>query len=175
MNYTFRKATEFDVPNLHALVNSAYRGESSKLGWTTEADFLGGQRIDPERLLELIRDTKQTILCAFDDSDRLVGTVCLERTDGGESYYLGMLTVQPTLQTAGLGKQLMMKAEEFARESGARVMSLGVVSPRLELMAWYERRGYAKTGEILPFPYGDTRFGEPKRDDLHFVMFEKVL
>ncbi len=175
MKTTFRAALESDVSALHALVNSAYRGESSKAGWTTEADFLGGQRIDPERLTELIRDPRQTILCLFDESNRLIGTVCLERTDGGRAFYLGMLTVNPSLQTAGLGKKLMIHAEAFAIQAGAVEMTLGVVSPRVELMAWYERRGYKKTGQTLPFPYGDVRFGEPKRDDLHFVMFAKPL
>jgi GNAT superfamily N-acetyltransferase len=106
-----------------------------------------------------------------------MSSVCLDwfEDENGVGCYLGMLTVEPTSQTGGVGKQMMAAAEAAARAWGARRMTLGVINFRTELMAWYERRGYRKTGEILPFPYGDTRFGEPKRDDLHFVMFSKSL
>ena len=50
-----------------------------------------------------------------------------------------------------------------------------VIAQRAELIAWYERRGYARTGEARPFPYGDPRFGEPRRDDLSFLVLEKPL
>jgi GNAT superfamily N-acetyltransferase len=175
MNYTVRPATSNDVPALNKLVNSAYRGESSKAGWTTEADMLGGQRIDEERLSELMTDPRQTILCLVDEADVITGAVCLERNDKTACWYLGMLTIKPTLQAAGLGRKLMQAAEEFAVRFGAKEMTLGVIQVRTELMAWYERRGYIKSGEIIDFPYGDTRFGEPKRDDLHFVMFKKSI
>ncbi len=177
MKNTVRRAENTDAPALNALVNSAYRGESSKKGWTTEADFLGGQRIDEARLLELMSDPANTILCMVDGTNVIIGTVSLEKfeDDNGVGCYLGMLTIQPTAQTIGLGKSLMLEAEEFARKWGAARMTLGVIQLRPELMAWYERRGYRKNGDIVAFPYGDTRFGEPKRDDLHFVMFEKFL
>jgi GNAT superfamily N-acetyltransferase len=177
MKYTSREALGSDVARIHELVNSAYRGESSKQGWTTEADFLGGQRIDPEGIREILADPTKTILCLIDEAQKVVGTVCLERFEDerGVGVYLGMLTIEPTAQTAGLGKILMSASEKFAREWGAVRMTLGVIQLRVELMAWYERRGFVKSGDIEPFPYGDVRFGEPKRDDLHFVMFAKPL
>jgi GNAT superfamily N-acetyltransferase len=171
-------ASKADVPALNRLVNSAYRGESSRAGWTTEADILGGQRIDEARLSEVLSDPKQRLLCLRDDFDEVIGCVCLEQyTDshGVSCCYLGMLTINPEKQTGGLGKFLIARAEEFARAWGAIRMSLTVIHVRTELMAWYERRGYKRTGETEPFPYGDKRFGLPQRDDLHFVVFEKSL
>lgn len=171
---TVRLAQQSDVPRLHALVNSAYRGERSKLGWTTEADFLGGQRIDEERLREILADPNQRILCLLDADAKIIATVGLERGEG-PAYHLGMLTVEPTAQTGGLGKLLIAAAEQYVRSWGATSLTLSVIHVRQELMEWYERRGYKKTGATAPFPYGDVRFGEPKRDDLHFVEFEKKL
>lgn len=172
-----RLAESSDVRRLHALVNSAYRGESSKKGWTTEADFLDGQRIDTDRLLEMIANPKFKILVLVDLEGEVLSTVCLEWENDAKvpSVYLGMLTVNPESQTGGLGKIMMSEAEDKAREWGAERMTLGVINLREELMAWYERRGYRKTGETKPFPYGDERFGIPKREDMHFVMFEKPL
>ena len=177
MNYKIRRAEASDVSILNALVNSAYRGESSKKGWTTEADLIGGQRVDDARLIELLSKPRSYILCLLEETGSICGCVSLEafEDETGPGCYLGMLTVRPTLQTDGLGKKLMLEAENFARELGATRMTLGVIQIRTELMAWYERRGYRKNGEIKPFPYGDDRFGEPKRADLHFVMFEKAL
>ncbi len=177
MKITVRRAEKTDAAVLNTLVNSAYRGESSKKGWTTEADFLGGQRIDEAGLLELINHPTKAILCMVDETKAIIGTVSLERFEDaiGVGCYLGMLTIRPTAQATGLGKNLMLEAEAFARKWGAVRMTLGVIQLRPELIAWYERRGYKKNGEIVAFPYGDVRFGEPKRADLHFVMFEKSL
>lgn len=177
MKYLVRRAEKTDAAALNTLVNSAYRGDSSKKGWTTEADLLGGQRIDEERLIKLIDHPLKAILRMVDEKSEIIGTVSLERFEDskGVGCYLGMLTIRPTAQTGGLGKTMMLEAEEFARKWGATRMTLGVIQLRGELMAWYERRGYKKNGEIQAFPYGDVRFGEPKRDDLHFVMFEKSL
>ena len=160
-------------------MNSAYRGDSSRLGWTTEADFLDGQRTDPETLAAELGDSLgQVILCLRNSSgSEILGCVFLQRFDDekGAGCYLGMLTVRPTLQDSGLGKVLLNEAETFARNWGATRMSLGVVHPRDTLMAWYERRGYRRTGETQAFPYGNPKNGIPKRDDLHFIMFEKSL
>jgi len=182
MEPTFSLATLADVDVLHTLVNSAYRGDSSRQGWTTEADLLGGQRIDPEGLRELILQSEQKrILCmrppGASSGGEIWACVCLERFEDnyGVGCYLGMLTVNPNMQTGGLGKALMKKSEQVAREWGASRMTLGVINVRHELMAWYERRGYAKNGIKEPFPYGDERFGKPNRNDLYFEMFEKAL
>ena len=174
-DYIWGETQESELGEISELVNSAYRGESSRAGWTTEADFLGGQRTDPQTLLQHLKDKNRKIFrCRDRDSRSLLGCVYLERNPD-DSCYLGMLTVRPHLQNSGLGKVIMNHAEELARQWGARRMVLGVIQLRSELMAWYERRGYRKTGETKPFPYGDPKAGQPLREDLHFVMFEKIL
>jgi ribosomal protein S18 acetylase RimI-like enzyme len=171
-------ATEKDLQDLTTLVNSAYRGDSSRRGWTTEADFLDGQRTDPETLKNEMRRPQVFILCLRRRTDgRLQGCVFLQlfSDQKGPGCYLGMLTVEPTLQNSGIGRRLLDVSENFARSKGATRMLLGVIHLRGPLMEWYQRRGYRKTGETKPFPYGDEKAGRPRRDDLHFIMFEKVL
>jgi ribosomal protein S18 acetylase RimI-like enzyme len=168
-----RPARAADAPDLVALVNSAYRGESSKAGWTTEADLLGGQRVDAEGIAETIATPDNIILIHVQD-DRLVACVHLQRT--GEDCYLGMLTVRPTTQGSGLGGHMIELAERWATEHWlSREMHMTVLVQRPDLIAWYERRGYRRTGEIKPFPYGDERFGLPRRPDLAFEVLCKAL
>jgi GNAT superfamily N-acetyltransferase len=168
-----RPASAADAPALVALVNSAYRGESSKAGWTTEADLLGGQRIDADRIVQTIARPGNVILL-HEQNGALVACVHLERT--GQDCYLGMLTVEPAKQRDGLGRLLMEAAERWAVEHwSSRAMHMTVISIRTELVAWYERRGYRRTGEHKPFPYGDERFGLPQRDDLVFDVLRKQL
>jgi GNAT superfamily N-acetyltransferase len=168
-----------DVEELSRLVNSAYRGESSRAGWTTEADFLDGQRTDPDSLLKLLDSPgDRTILCWRKmPGGPILGCVLLERFQDkrGVGCYLGMLTVEPTLQAQGIGRRLIKSAEDFARSWGAKRMTLGVIHLRDTLIAWYERQGYTKTGETKPFPYGNEKAGIPRRADLHFMLFEKQL
>lgn len=168
-----RPASAADVEALCALVNSAYRGDSSRAGWTTEADLLGGQRTDPEGLREAIARPGSVILLC-EREGRLDACVHLERS--GEGCYLGMLTVRPTLQASGLGRRLLAAAEGYAAAQwGARSVHMTVIVQRQELIAWYERRGYRRTGQHKEFPYGDPRFGLPRRDDLRFEVLEKRL
>ena len=168
-----RPATTADVPALVSLVNSAYRGDSSKAGWATEADLLDGQRVDVEGLTQTIARPGNVIL--LHERDQVpVACVHLERTD--EDCYLGMLTTRPTTQGAGLGRQMLEAAERWAMEHwSSRTMHMTVIVQRTELIAWYERRGYRRTGERKPFPYGDERFGLPRRDDLAFEVLRKPL
>lgn len=174
-----RPATPQDIPALVALVNSAFRGDSSRAGWTTEADLLGGQRIDAEMLADMIQDPVKVILVSdgAPQSDRLTLRVCLylEKIPGSQGLVrLGMLTVSPTEQGKGTGRQALGFAEEWARrEWGARAMEMMVIRQREELIAWYLRQGYAMTEERRPFPYGNPKFGEPLRDDLEFVVLIK--
>lgn len=169
-----RAATEADIPALLALVDSGFRGESAKRGWTHEADLLGGQRTDAAALADMIGDPKQSMLL-LEEGGALIG--CVSITDKGEGRaYLGMLTVSPDLQGAGLGRKLVDGAEAFARDTlGSRVMEMTVIKQRQELVAWYLRHGYADTGREEPFPLDDPRFGLPKTRDLVFVVLAKPL
>ena len=169
----FRAAIADDIPALHALIESAYRGESAKTGWTHEADLLGGQRTDPGVLAAIIADPAQTILVAEDDGDRVACVLVADRDGVG---YLGLLTVRPARQRAGLGRRLLEEAERHAREAfGARRVAMTVIKQRRELIDWYLRRGYVETGREEPFPLDDPRFGEPKTRELVFIVLEKAL
>ena len=171
---TFRDATPADVPALHRLIESAYRGEASRAGWTTEADLLDGQRTDPEDLTESLADPAQAMLTAWRGDD-LVGCVLIADRGEGTGYF-GMLSVSPTLQGGGLGRRLVQAAHAALQDRfGARRVRISVFPQRDTLMAWYQRLGYRLTGDTLPFPYGNPRFGLPRRDDLHFVVMEHPL
>lgn len=168
---TFKTATQNDVNELSIMVNSAYRGESSKVGWTTEADLLGGQRTDPEKLLEMIENPNSEIQLAIQDG-KILGCVYINQEK--DFLYFGMLTVNPNLQNKGLGKTLLKRVEEIAFERKIKKIKMTVINVRKELIAFYERRGYQWTGETEPFPEGDPRFGLPKQK-LIFNVYEKVL
>jgi predicted N-acetyltransferase YhbS len=169
---TIRPATRADIPALHALIESAYRGDSARQGWTHEADLLDGQRTDPASLAEIIDDTDQRILVALDGSD-IIGCVQIARKENGKSY-LGLLTVDPLRQASGLGKQLIAAAEHAAGTYfGALMIEMTVIKQRNELIDYYNRRGYSETGEERPFPLSDVRFGLPKTSELAFVVLAK--
>ncbi|WP_330292881.1 GNAT family N-acetyltransferase [Streptomyces sp. NBC_00576] len=170
---TFRDATEADIDTLIALIESAYRGDASRAGWTTEADILEGQRTDPQGVLDVIKSPDSRLLTVEQDG-RVVA--CCQLEHRGDHAYFGMFAVSPAVQGAGLGKVIIAEAERSARETwGARAMHMTVISVRNDLIAWYERRGYRRTGEMSPFPYGDERFGIPLRDDLRFELLVKEL
>lgn len=167
-----RVAEPRDVDAIVALVESAYRGDASRAGWTTEADLLGGRRTGADEVAPLV---DAGALLVVEREGAPIASV-LVRSETPERAYLGMLTVRPTAQASGLGSALLAAAEAHARDVlGARTLRMTVISVRAELLGWYARRGYALTGERAPFPYGDPRFGEPKRDDLEFVVLEKAL
>jgi len=171
---TFAPATAEDLPDLHTLVHGAYRGDSARRGWTHEADLLDGQRIDRPSLEATLADPAQIILLARQDG---VLTGCVQITDRGDGLaYLGMLAVDPARQAAGLGRRLVAAAEAAARDRfKATRMEMTVIVQRAELIAWYERLGYARTGETRPFPATDPRFGLPRRDDLAFTVLARAL
>lgn len=171
----FRIAGAYDIPALHALIESAYRGDAARVGWTHEADLLGGQRTDPDALGAMIADPDQRILIAEAADGATIGCVAIAARPPAGAY-LGMLTVRPDLQTQGLGRRLIDAAEAEARAAfGAAAIEMTVIVQRRELIAWYERRGYRPTGERRPFPHGDPRFGLPKTEALEFVVLEKAL
>ncbi|MEV6667537.1 GNAT family N-acetyltransferase [Streptomyces nigra] len=169
----FRDATDADVDSIVALVESAYRGDSSRAGWTTEADILEGQRTDPEGVLGVVKSPDSRLLTVERDG-RIVA--CCQLEHRGTYAYFGMFAVSPELQGAGLGKVIIAEAERQARATwGVTEMHMTVISVRNDLIAWYERRGYRRTGRMTPFPYGDERFGIPQRDDLQFELLVKEL
>jgi ribosomal protein S18 acetylase RimI-like enzyme len=169
-------AIDADLEAIADLVNSAYRGDSSRAGWTTEADYLDGQRTDAAGLRADLSAKPGSVILALRDeaAGPILGSVWLE-ADNARDWYLGMLTVKPDLQARQLGRTLLAAAEAFAAERGATTIEMTVVSIRDTLIAWYERRGYARTGETRPFPYDDQRFGAPRRPDLAFVVLAKTV
>lgn len=184
-----RPATAADAVAVVALVQSAYRGDASRAGWTTEADLLGGQRADEEMVASLLAEPGSTVLVldataadaaaadgggadadAADDGGAPGALVACchvaERVDG--TCYVGMLAVRPDAQARGLGRAMLAAAEDHARRAGAHRLEMTVIAQRTELIAWYERHGFRDTGERSPFPYGDARYGLPQRPDLEF-------
>lgn len=169
----FRSATPADIDAIVALVTSAYRGDASRAGWTTEADLLDGSRIEPELLhADLLRPRSRVLLAEADDGLH----ACAHVADEDGAGYFGMFAVRPGLQGTGIGKQLLAECERIAGDEWRLpVMRMTVIDVRDELIAFYERRGYRRTGQFKPFPYGDARFGQPRRDDLRFEVLEKPL
>ena len=167
----FRAAGAADIQAIVALVESAYRGDSGRRGWTTESELLDGRRTDAQAVGELVSRSGSCMLLAERDG-RLIASAHVERQ--GESGYFGMFAVDPDQQGGGLGKAVLAEAERMAHEQWhCRAMRMTVIEQRAELIAWYERRGYRRTGEFQPFPYGDERFGIPRRGDLRFEVLLK--
>jgi GNAT superfamily N-acetyltransferase len=157
-----------------ALVHSAYRGEASRAGWTTEADLLDGQRIEVDEVAAKVGHHSAEVLVAVTPDGVVVACCEIERRSAGA--YFGMFAVVPRLQSAGIGRLLLGAAEARAVELwSAATMEMTVIEQRGELIAWYERRGYRLTGERRPFPYGDVSKGLPLRADLVFVVLSKGL
>lgn len=170
---SFRKATVEEAEFIARLVNSAYRGDSSKAGWTSEADLLDGQRTDPSEVESLIQDTANSMILLCLQTDEIIGSVLLQKKE--EAAYLGMFVVSPDLQGNGIGKQFLSAAERIAQyEWGVSKIIMSVITLRPELIAFYQRRGYRRTGEVLPFP-DDPAAGIPLVQGLQFEMLEKDL
>lgn len=173
MKLEFRHAGAGDIPAVVALVTSAYRGDASRAGWTTEADLLEGARIDAQRVSDDIAREQSLILLGEADG-RLLACAHVAVEDG--TGYFGMFSVRPDSQGHGIGKRMLDEAERIAREElGVPSMRMTVIDVRDELIDYYARRGYRRTGIHKPFPYGDERFGTPLRDDLRFEVLEKPL
>ncbi len=165
------KATLQDIPSLNILINSAYRGETSKKGWTTEAHLLEGKRTTEEELTEIILDPKNTFL-KFTENDQIIGSVLLVEKE--HQLYVGMLTVSPELQNSGIGKKMLAEAENHAKSLGLSTLSMTVVSVRAELIAWYKRHGYVDTGKREAFPSSDIHINISDKP-LEFIFLEKRL
>ena len=165
------QATTEDAPALEMLVNSAYRGDASRQGWTTEADLLDGTRTDAAGIAEIIQ-TSGTSLLKYVEDNEILG--CVELRNHNGKLYLGMLTVRPHLQGKGIGKKLLKAAEDEAKSQNCASVFMTVISVRKELIDWYLRHGYQLTGERKPFAFTDPRFGQPKMK-LEFVVLEKLI
>jgi GNAT superfamily N-acetyltransferase len=171
---SFRLASRDDIGALVDLVHSAYRGEASRVGWTTEADLLDGQRTDTDGLSEILAAPDSLIVVAEQDG-RLVACAHLRKHDAASCAF-GMFSVHPTLQGRGVGDAVLRECERLAKDRlRCTRIDMRVIAQRMELIPWYLRRGYTDTGTRHPFPYGDARFGLPKRDDLVFVVLAKDL
>jgi ribosomal protein S18 acetylase RimI-like enzyme len=166
------KVADFnDIPGLVFLINSAYRGETSKKGWTTEADLLDGTRTDETNIRELMEDKNAVILKCMQENENIIGSVYLQQQN--DKLYLGMLTVSPELQGSGIGKKLLAAAIDYAKKMNCVFIFMTVISVRRELIAWYERHGYKKTGEVRPFPVGE-KFGIQKQP-LELIVMERKM
>lgn len=169
---SFRYAELRDVPAIVALVTSGYRGDASRVGWTTEADFLEGSRTDANDVAGMIKGERSIVLLGVQDGSIIA---CAHITVDGGTGYFGMFAVNPLLQGGGAGKRVLAEAERIVHEEwGLPAMHMTVIDIRYELIAFYERRGYRRTGSFRPFPYGDERFGTPLRKDLRFALLEKA-
>jgi ribosomal protein S18 acetylase RimI-like enzyme len=172
----FVPATTGDIDELVRFVNGAYRGESADAGWASEGKLMAGQRTDSAMLTESLSTKGGTILLMRDQVNTpLAGCVSLKPTNYPSTWYLSMLAIDPKRQTEGLGRLLLFEAEDRIKAQGASRVKISVIWLRQPLIEWYERRGYRRTGQTEPFPYGNQRFGVPLRDDLYFVEFLKGL
>ncbi|GAA2038300.1 GNAT family N-acetyltransferase [Catenulispora yoronensis] len=167
----FRTATLADVPLLVALVESAYRGESSRAGWTTEADLLDGQRTDVADVEAAVSGVGSRMIVGERGGEVVA---CCQLQHRGVHAYFGMFAVRPGAQGGGVGKVVLAEAERVAREElGVPAVQMMVLRQRADLIAWYVRRGYVRTGVTQPFPYGDERFGRPRTEVLEFEVLVK--
>jgi ribosomal protein S18 acetylase RimI-like enzyme len=165
------RATLLDIPELVELVNSAYRGEASRKGWTTEADLLDGELRTDDHSMKALIGKPGAIILKFQNGQAVTGCVYLEKQQ--QNLYLGMLSVSPAAQAQGIGKKLLGAAEHYGKEQHCQKIVMNVISLRHELIDWYERHGYKKNGQTKPFPK-DNRFGIAKQP-LEFVVLEKQL
>jgi DNA-binding MarR family transcriptional regulator/ribosomal protein S18 acetylase RimI-like enzyme len=167
-------ALDSDVPAIVSLMNRAYRGVGADAGWNSEAAYLEGERTTEPLLREEMSAKPEASLLVWRTAGEIQGCVWLESQDS-HRWYLGSLTVDPQVQAGGLGRKLLAAAEDWVASRGGREIKITVINVREALLDWYARRGYRLTGETEPFPYGDARFGIPKRADLRFVVLQKPL
>ncbi|HET6768982.1 MAG TPA: GNAT family N-acetyltransferase [Chitinophagaceae bacterium] len=159
-----------DVSSLVTLMDSAYRGEGSKQGWTSEADlFIGNKRTDEATVAELIAKPGSVFLKYITENSIIEGCVYLHKKES--KLYLGMFSVTPSAQGKGIGKKLLAAADEYAKQQDCTSIYMTVITLREDLIAWYEKNGYQKTDRVLPFPV-DERYGIPTRP-LEVIVLEK--
>lgn len=168
----FRFAADTDASAITTLLNTAYRGESSRQGWTTEADLLAGLRASTAEVLKQLHAPDSFFLLCL-ESGSLLGCICLEKY--GEGAHLGMFAVQPQRQGTGIGRQLLDFAEQQAITLWhSRHVEMTVITLRAELIDYYLRRGYQRTGVLKPFPIKSALW-TPLVSGLQLEVLEKVL
>jgi ribosomal protein S18 acetylase RimI-like enzyme len=168
-------ATDADVPAVVSLISRAFRGRGEDAGWSIKEEYIEGTRITEDLLRdEMAAKPRATVLLWRQADNELLGCIWMEPEENGV-WYLGLLAIPPQEQNSGLGRILLRAAEDWAQVRGAAEIEMSVVNLRVRLIEWYKRRGYDLTGQTKPFPYGDNRYGIPKRDDLHLVALRKTL
>lgn len=168
---SFRLALVEEAPYIATMINQAYRGDTSRLGWTTEADLLAGMRTSTDEMQELVAADNSALLLCLQENE-LLGSVHLRRH--GDSVHIGMFVVQPVWQNRGVGKQLLKFAEDWAvQQWQVKRFEMGVISLRSELIAYYARRGYVSSGQYREFPL-NPEVWQPKRDDLKLELLVKL-
>ncbi len=166
----FRPALAADSSNIAALANSAYRGDTSRQGWTTEADLLDGLRTTAADVQHLIESEHSMILLCMNGDD-LIASVCLEKE--ADAAHVGLFVVNPAMQGLGVGKQLLTYAESYAVQHwSVKKCCMHVITLRQELIAFYERRGYRRTGIVKTFPVNPEMW-QPKMSGLQLELLEK--
>ena len=188
----FRLMNECDIPDVVDHVQAGYRGDK---GWTHEFNLVDGQRVDESMLLDTLKSSASEIYlliyqlssppptnenpvlniihetCVL-SGNNVIG--CIQLDYCTDITHFGLFTVNPKLQNLGFGRWLLQKAEEFSVLRSIKRLGMSVLSVRGELIAWYERRGFKKTGITAKFP-NDQRFGIPKVENLTFVEMIKFL
>jgi ribosomal protein S18 acetylase RimI-like enzyme len=169
----FRKARASDVDTIVSLINAANTGDGGAAGWTNELAIWKGERTHVEEIITMLAVPQSMFLLRLNEGEA-AGCAYLRKT--GDAAYLGMLAVRPTLQGLGVGKQIIAEAERIAREEmRCTVMTMGVITNhRPELTAFYERRGYARTGRIKPFEGTQAR-RESKASEVRAEWMVKAL
>ncbi len=165
-------ATMQEAKHLETLLNTAYRGETAKLGWTNEADLIAGNvRVNEVMVMENFNTNNAIFLKYVNDNADIIGCVNLKQNE--QKLYLGMFAVHPTQQGSGIGKQLLLAAEEYANYLGINIIYMTVISLRTELINWYKTKGYKETGEREPFV--EDAITGIHLQDLEFMVLEKIL
>jgi GNAT superfamily N-acetyltransferase len=171
----FYKADLVDAEAVVKLINSAYRGEISRKGWTTEADLIDGLRTTTAEISKIINRTDAFILIGVLEHE-IVATICCERQNIADKYtaHFGMIAVKPSLQNKGYGKDIINAAETMTRrEWRVAGFHMTVISLRQELIAFYERLGYTRTGEFQDFPH-NPEVWQPKVEGLNLQYLVKL-
>ena len=165
-------ATEADIAAIKDLLNSAYRGESSKQGWTSEADLISGSTRTNEIILQETMQQPGSVFLKYTGGEQQI-TGCVNLQQRNYKIYLGMFSVSPQVQGGGIGKHLLKAAEEYTQHLQCNAIYMSVISVRTELINWYKRHGYVETGEKKPFEEDDT--SGKHLQVLEFIMLEKSL